>query len=190
MKVVVAAALLAAAGTAHAERPDLRVDVEPAAYVLRGYSVHLRAALPWQPRLVAGLGAYGFDMPQLLVDLAPGNRDEDWDVRLFLGTNVFADYFFGASARDGWLAGGQFGFQHFDVTHAGETQTVVTLLLMARVGYEWHPWRTGGGRGFYLFPWLGAGYTPAIGGDDDFGDDTYEVPIVTPYGAVELGWRF
>jgi hypothetical protein len=184
-RALVAAAVLALAGTARAERPDLRVDVEPAAYVLRGFSVHLRAAVPWQPRLVAGLGAYGFDMPRLLVDLAPGNRDEDWDVRLFLGSNVFADYFFGESPRDGWLAGGQIGIQHFRARLAGEEEVVVTLVFMARVGYEWHPWARSG---FYLFPWLGAAYAPEI---DREGDDLgYETPPVTPYGAVELGWRF
>jgi hypothetical protein len=184
-RALVAALVLAAAGTARAERPDLRVDVEPAAYVLRGFSVHLRAAVPWQPRLVAGLGAYGFDMPQMLVDLAAGNRDEDWDVRLFLGTNVFADYFFGASPREGWLAGGQIGLQHFRAERDAQEEIVVTLVFMARVGYEWHPWETSG---FYLFPWLGAAYTPEI---DRTGDDLgYETPAVTPYGAVELGWRF
>jgi len=177
---------IAIAAPARAERPDLRVDVEPVAYVLRGFSVHGRLALPWQPRLVAGVGAYGFDMPALMVDLAPGNRDEDWDVRLFLGTNVFADYFFGARRDEGWLAGGQLGVQHFRVRHEGDEQTVVTLVVMARVGYEWHPWP----RGFYFFPWLGAVYEPVIGGERSVAGDLYDVPPVLPYGAVELGWRF
>jgi len=174
------------AAPAHAERPDLRVDVEPVAYVLRGYSVHLRVALPWQPRLVAGIGAYGFDMPDLMVDLAPANRDEDWDVRLLVGSNLFADYFFGAHPDHGWLAGAQIGAQRFRVRHEGDEGAVDTLVLMARVGYEWHPWP----RGFYLFPWLGAVYQPVIGGDRQVGGDEYAVPPIVPYGAIELGWRF
>ncbi len=183
---VVAIALLAAR-PARAERPDLRIDAEPVAYLLRGYSVHLRVALPWKPRLVAGIGAYGFDWPRGLVDLAPGNRGEAWDVRLFLGSNLFADYFFGARPRDGWFAGGQIGVQHFRVRHAGDEQTVVTLIVMARAGYEWHPWPA---RGFYLLPWLGGAYGPVIGGEQEVGGDRYEVPPVVPYAAVELGWRF
>jgi len=183
---VAAVTAVVTADPAAADRPDLRVDVEPAAYVLRGYSVHLRVATPWHPRLVAGVGAYGFDMPSLLIDLAPGNRDEAWDVRLSLGTNVFFDYFLGAHADHGWLAGAQLGVQHYRIRHGGDEQTVVTLLVLARVGYEWHPFA----QGFYLFPWLGAAIGPVIGGQTMVGGDTYDVAPVVPYGAVELGWRF
>jgi hypothetical protein len=183
---LVVCVMLAASGTAAAERPVLRVDVEPAAYVLRGYSVHLRATNPWVPRLVGGVGAYGFDMPRMLVDVAAGNRDEPWSVRLVVGANVFADYFFGAHADHGWLAGAQLGVQHYRVRRAGEEGRVDTLLLMARVGYEWHPWR----QGFYLFPWLGAALGPVLGDVPAVDGDAYDVAPVVPYGAVELGWRF
>lgn len=178
---------LAAPSVARAERPVLRVDVEPAAYVLRGYSVHLRAVTPWQPRLVAGIGAYGFDMPRMMVDLASDNRDEPWDVRLTAGGNVFADYFLGAHPDHGWLAGAQLGVQRYRLRLAGDEGAVTTLLVMARVGYEWHPWAR---RGFYLFPWLGAALGPELGGDTAVGGEDYALPPIVPYGAVELGWRF
>jgi hypothetical protein len=186
VKLVVVIAL-AVAAPARADRPDLRVDAEPVAYVLRGYSIHLRVATPWQPRLIAGVGAYGFDYPRMLVELAPGNRDEPWDVRLVVGTNLFADYFFGRRARDGWFAGGQLGVQRFRVRRGGDEAVVVTGIVMARAGYEWHPWRA---RGFYLLPWLGAAYGPVLGEAAELDGDRYQVAPVVPYGAVELGWRF
>src|SRR6185312_10977374 len=60
-----------------------RVDVEPAAFVLRGYSVHLGVEPPRAPGWIFSAGAYGFDVPQLLTP-------DDWDARVF-GAGVFAD---------------------------------------------------------------------------------------------------
>ena len=94
------------------------------------------------------------------------------------------------SPRDGWLVGAQIGLQHHRVRNPlmapGEEARYVNLLLLARLGYEWHPrsWP------FYLFPWLGAALTPKVGGESQVGAEEYDVPIVMPYGAVELGWRF
>jgi hypothetical protein len=183
------AAPTSAGSDAPAAGLQFRVDVEPAAYVLRGFSAHLRLALPPIPRLVAGVGAYGFDLPALLVDLDADNRDEPWDVRLDLGYNVFFDYFFGRHADHGWEAGAQVGLQHYRASNpeAGpEDAHFTNLLLLARVGYEWHPWALG----FYFFPWLGAGYTVQVGGDTAVGAEAYAVSPFVPYGAVELGWRF
>jgi len=114
------------------------------------------------------------------------NRDEAWAVRLVVGGNVFFDHFFGRHVDHGWLAGAQLGVQRYRVRHAGDDQRVSTLLVMARVGYEWHPWR----RGFYVFPWLGAALGPALGEAPTVGGEVYALAPVVPYGAVELGWRF
>jgi hypothetical protein len=188
------AALLAprlarASSDAAAAGIDLRVDVEPVAYVLRGYSVHLRATIPGARRLVAGVGVYGFDLPGQLVDLAEDNRGEPWDVRLVVGYNVFVDGFFGASADHGWEAGLQLGMQHYRARNAeagsGDAR-FANLIVLGRVGYEWHPWP----RGFYLFPWLGLAYTTTVSGKTTLGDDDYAVAPLVLYGAVELGWRF
>src|SRR5690349_19062736 len=96
-------------GTAVADDDPLhvRIDVEPAAYVLRGYSAHLKLSPPAIPRLVVGVGAYGFDVPRVMVDLGAGNRDEAWDARLVVGGGVSVDGFFGRHRDRGWIAGGQ-----------------------------------------------------------------------------------
>ena len=168
---------------------QLRVDVEPAAYVLRGYSAHLRVSLPQVRRLVVGTGAYGFDVPSLMVDLAPDNRGEDWDVRLVVGYNVFFDYFFAGQKTQGWEAGFQLGLQHYRARNpaAGDGDArFINAIALGRVGYEWHPWSVG----FYFFPWLGLAYTTTVSGEARVGAEPYDVFPILPYGAVELGWRF
>lgn len=144
-----------------------RIDVEPAAFVLRGYSVHLGVEPPAAPGWIFSAGAYGFDVPQLLTP-------DDWDARVF-GAGVFADR---RIHRD-WIVGGQVGAQWYDASRAGVAARSRHLLILARAGYEWHP----RGIRFYFFPWAGAAWTPRVSGDYDAGS-------VQPYAAVDLGWRF
>ncbi len=167
-------------GTAHAG-VDLRVDVEPAAWILRGYSIHLASTLPRAPRVVIGLTLYGFDVPRVLVGLGGDNRGDDWDVRLRVGYGVFADAYVD-QPRQGWLVGGQLGFQQYRARSAADDAIFTDVVALVRAGYEWHP----GGRGGYLMPWVGAAYTTTISGDPG----AYRVFPVLPYAAVDLGWRF
>jgi hypothetical protein len=158
-----------------------RIVVEPAAWVLHGYSVHVGATPPAAPRLVLSAGAYAFDVPSALVDLGSGNEGEAWDVRLFLGYGVFADYFVGRDVDRGWVVGAQLGAQHYQATLGTDESRFVSGLVLARAGYEWHPWGYGG----YLFPWVGAAFTVRVAGDPG----AYDTIPVQPYAAIDLGWR-
>ena len=171
---------------ATARAGDVRVDVEPAAYVLRGYSIHLASTLPMAPRVTVGATLYGFDVPGLLVGL--GHNDESaWDVRLRIGYGVFADAFLDPSRRDGWLVGAQIGLQQYRArgTAPATSDAIFTnVMILVRAGYEWHPWARH--EGAYLMPWTGAAYTRTVSGDPGL----YDVFPVLPYAACDLGWRF
>ncbi len=165
--ILILCALSATAAAEPWQHP--RVDVEPAAYVLRGFSIHLGAE---RGRWLFSGGPYGFDLPALL--------SRGWDARLVIGASAFADRFLGAPGR-GWVIGGGLGAQRYRATKGGATSHATTLFAIVRGGYEWHPW----GRGFYLFPWAGAALTPKVAGDGDFAPYP-----VQPYAACDLGWRW
>jgi len=177
---IVAISMLGMIASARADGVDLRVDVEPAAYALRGYSLHLASTMPFAPRLNLGGTLYGFDVPGMLIEMGD-NRATDWDVRLRVGYGVFWDYYFDAP-RDGWLVGGQVGFQQYRATGLGTDAIFTDIMLLVRAGYEWHP-RGGGG---YLMPWVGAAMTGTVSGSAG----AYDVFPVLPYAACDLGWRF
>jgi hypothetical protein len=180
---LVIAVLIVMGARAESAPLDLRVDTEPAAWLLRGYSLHLASNLPFAPRVVVGGTVYGFAVPRQLVELGGDNRGDEWDVRLRVGYGVFADYYLGhAPARDGWLVGGQLGFQQYRARGPATDAIFTNVMVLARGGYEWHP----RGVGFYLMPWLGAAYTTTISGDPG----AYKVFPVLPYAACDLGWRF
>ncbi len=179
------AIFVSAIAPAHAGE-DVRVDVEPAAYVLRGYSIHLASTLPQWPRVSVGATLYGFDVPGLLVGLGH-NQSDAWDVRLRIGYGVFADAFLDPSRRDGWLVGAQLGLQQYRArgpAPATSEAIFTDAIILLRAGYEWHPLARHAGA--YLMPWVGAAYTRTVSGDPGL----YDVFPVLPYAACDLGWRF
>jgi len=182
MKRALVIAIVSCATRARAE--DVRVDVEPAAYLLSGYSIHLASTVPHAPRVTVGGTLYGFDVPRMLVELGD-NRGDDWNVRLRVGYGVFADAFL-EDRRDGWLVGTQLGFQQYRATGPGPDggdAIFTNVMVLVRAGYEWHPAASSGA---YLMPWIGAAYTHTISGDAG----AYRVFPVLPYAACDLGWRF
>lgn len=180
MRWACAIALVAAAASG-ARGEDVRVDVEPAAWILSGYSIHLASTVPRAPRVTIGGTLYGFDVPGMLVALGD-NRADDWDVRLRVGYGVFADAFL-ADRRDGWLAGVQIGLQQYRARGPGTDAVFTDVMALVRIAYEWHPVTASGA---YLMPWIGAAYTRTVSGDPG----AYDVFPVLPYAAVDLGWRF
>lgn len=160
-----------------------RIDIEPAAWFLHGYSVHVGVQPPAFPRVLLSTGAYAFDMPGMLMTMT-GEDPQMWDGRLTFGAGAFADVFVGEHVDRGWVLGGQLGFQRYEVVDrmSGGRQAFDCALVLLRGGYEWHPRGIGG----YVFPWAGVAITPEVGGDSG----TYDPRPLVPYVTLDLGWRF
>lgn len=194
--------LAIAAGITLAPRPACAADeraspvsaeIDPATFLLRGYSAHVRLAPRSWPRWTVGVGVYALDLPAAMVDLVPANRAEDWQVRLRLGYGLFVDRLLwrraGGQPDEGVLAGVQIAAQHFRVRNdrlGPESAKMVNWLLMPRIGYLLRPFAAR----FYLLGWLGLGGTGRISGDARVGADSYQVFPVIAFAAVHLGWSF
>jgi hypothetical protein len=174
-----------------AVEPRVYVEADPATFALGGFSAHLRVApSSASPRWTVGLGVYALDLPRLMVDLVPANRNEGWDVRLGLGYGLFVDRRLSSGAGDqGLYAGIQLAAQHLRVRNprlGADSAHSVNWLVMPRLGYLLRPF----GAGFYLLGWLGLGATGRLTGDTRVGSSTYEVFPVIAYAALHLGWSF
>ena len=167
------------------------LESDPSTFVLGGFSAHLRVAPAAWPRWTVGAGAYALDFPRLMVNLAPENRDEGWQVRLRLAYGLFVDRtLWSRRGDDGLFAGVQVALQHFRIRNErlGDTSAdSANWLVMPRIGYLFRPFETSG---FYLLGWLGIGATGRLSGETRVGGDSYQVLPVIAFGAVHLGWSF
>lgn len=189
--ICLAALALAFAPAARAEAPppasgDLLLEVDPTTFALGGLSGHVRfrpASGSWS----FGAGAYAMDLPSPLVDLDPSNRDKGWKVRIRAGAALFVDRFF-ANAPDGPFAGVEAGWQRIRLIDARVAPGSVeydALLLMGRGGWLWRPFASG----FYVMPWVGAGWASKVSGRSTLGGVSYDVSPLAVFATVHLGWR-
>lgn len=176
--------ILAVSRGAHAGPPRraVMVEVDPSTFVLGGFSAHVRFEPRPAQRWLVGAGLYALDLPSLVVDLNPANRDEAWDVRFRLGYGVFVDRLLG-HGRGGPSVGIQVALQHMGAGQPNAEQArFVNALVMPRVGYTVHPFD---GR-FYVFGWLGVGATGTVAGRTG----GYDVFPAVAFAAVHAGMRF
>lgn len=188
LAALVATATPADASTSPAETaraPHLLVETDPSTFAFGGFAAHARLTFG---HAAVGLGAYAMNFPDVLVDNLPGNRGEDFGVRLQLGVGAFGDWFVRDDSK-GLFVGAQAAVQRYRYTHDAVPDATghgTNVLFMPRVGYLYQPFDAG----FYLEPWMGLGLTARVAGDGRVGDRTYRVFPVIPYAALHVGWRF
>lgn len=165
----------AAAAPARPSRLHLDVEIDPTAYVLRGYSLHV--GIGWR-RLRVDLGAYAMAMPEFM------HGNPDFDVS-FHGFGVKAQFFPLAEQR-GLFVGVDTGLamplvQRRDTDLA---RTGLQVSVGAHVG-----WRFPIIAGLYVTPWIGLSYS-FNAEDVTLANRTYANNPITVFPAVHIGYRF
>lgn len=169
------------------QKIEWAVEIDPLTFGFRGYGVHLRVSPPQTERLLLGVGAYAMDFPAALVDLNEKNKGEGWQVRVQQGVGLFGEHHF-AGVHQGWFVGGQLGLQAFDIENDGlkGKNSFTNVLVMAHGGYTWEPF----GRGFYLKPWAGVGFTSRLSGENRLESQDYDIAPLSGFAALHVGYRF
>jgi hypothetical protein len=174
--IVFFVALLGASTVAHAQSSPVRMDLEidPTAYALAGYSVHLGAG---SGRLRVDLGMYSLDVPRF----AHGNRDFDVS-------------FDGAGARLQWFRSAEQIGAFADVS-AGITRKHIRLTgsdafnrtNVFGTGID-VGWRFALPAGFYVTPWAGVEYDFGVH-DVVLDGRAFRDRSISPFAAVHVGYR-
>ncbi len=167
---------LSTEGWAQAPTSPVHADVEldPTAYVLGGYSLHV--GLGWQ-RWRLDLGAYAMTIPEAI------HGDPDFDVS-FDGYGAKLQWFAFAE-QEGLVLGIDGGVAKVLVQRKGQKLADLDreYTIGANLGY-----RIGVVDGFYVTPWIGVGY--ALSAKDVTLDEaTFTASRWQVFPAVHLGYR-
>jgi hypothetical protein len=173
--LLVAALATLLACDAPAQSPQWDVEIDPAAYALHGYSLHVGLN---SGHMRYELGAYAADVPRWM----HGNKGFDASMR---GVGAKLHYYFGET-HEAWFAGIGFGPSRERIEHRASSDTTTRTLYGAGVeaGYRF---RLGGG--FYATPWAGLEYLPRAR-DVTLDGERYADKRVLPFAAVHVGYAF
>lgn len=165
----------AAAPAAQPTRLHLDVEIDPTAYILRGYSLHV--GIGWR-RLRVDLGAYAMAMPEFM------HGNPDFDVS-FHGFGVKAQFFLLAEQR-GLFVGIDTGLA-MPLVQRRETDLARSGLQVSVGAHV--AWRLPIIAGLYVTPWIGVSYSfnaEAV----TLANRTYANNPITVFPAVHIGYRF
>lgn len=169
-------------------RSGLSAEIDPVAFLYKGYSLHLRYQPMFSERFLIGAGTYAMDLPETFVDLNALNRDRGWDVRI-RSAFFLAGEFYATEANHRWFIGEQVGFQRFMVSNNRETSGSArfnNLLLLTYIGYSWHPYKGS----FYIKPWVGLGNTTKVDGLNTVGSMHYDIAPLYGFFTFHVGYGF
>jgi hypothetical protein len=163
----------------------ISLELDPATFVFKGYSGHLR----WQPKKsdhwLLGIGAYAMNMPDALVNINKHNRNRDWEVRLNFGVGMFFEHY-SKQVNNGWFWGSQIGMQQYKIEQATTTgtSTFQSSLLMGYTGYTFPIKKSK----WYVKPWAGIGYASKISGNASVNEQTYNISPITMFATLHVGY--
>jgi len=172
---VLTVGLVATFASAAPLRAQVEVEVDPIAYALNGFSLHL-AKVIGPTRL--NVGTFGIDVPSVY------HGNDGWDSSM-RGAGVKWDYV-GASA-DGFFAGVDGGYMRTRYSLGSELPRVTRDIIGVgmRAGYRL-PVGLGG---LYVAPWLGVSYQ--FDGDEvSIGESRFDRSPIAVFPTVHVGWRF
>jgi len=166
---------------------EFSIEIDPATFLFKGYSIHLRFKPKNSQHLIFGIGAYAMDFPSQLVDLNAKNKNEGWDVRLNQGFGLFGEYHFSEPNKK-WFLGTQIGIQEYKIENenlSGNEHFTNSLFM----GYGGYTWRVFNDK-FYIKPWAGIGYTSKISGNNSLENLEYDIAPITMFATLHIGYTF
>lgn len=186
--LVCAAAALSAFAAPALARSQWAVEVDPATFILDGYSLHGRYSLEDYPAWRIGIGVYSLEFPDAMIDMTSANQNEGWDLNLQQGVGLFAERYFNPD-NSGWFTGLQLAGHDFALANStlapGEKDEYTNVLIMPYGGYLF-PLASN----VYVQGWAGAGYTEKVSGSNTLSGEEYKISPIFAFAAVHLGYSF
>jgi hypothetical protein len=154
---------------------QVEVEVDPIAYALHGYSLHVAKVLG---RTRLDVGAFGVEVPSRV------HGNEGWTATM-RGVGLKWDYV--GSSSYGAFVGVDPGYvqARYTVDATGQSETRGIIGIGIRGGYRLPL----GPRGLYVTPWASVSYN--LGGDEvRIGNARFARKSVEIFPTIHIGWRF
>jgi len=129
-------------GSQAVEKTNFSIEIDPATFVFKGYSAHLRIQPKSSNHLLYGIGIYAMNMPSFFVDINSNNVDKGWQVRINNAAGIFGEHHF-SQVNKGFFVGSQISAQQFLIKNDNQTgeEKFTNGLIMGYGGYTLHPFK-------------------------------------------------
>ncbi|MDR2145355.1 MAG: hypothetical protein LBE91_02710 [Tannerella sp.] len=171
----------------NSDKTVLAVELDPAPYILGGYSVFVRYKKAESKIAVAAAVFGGNKFPDFL--MSKENKDNGFkDQKHRMSYAVFADYFPKGEHKGLYLGPSLFLYNHsVSKTGSSDIARFSKLYPNMRVGYIWYPFQK---NNFYLSPWASFGSEISLDSKNEINGVEYKPNKFNYIVAVHIGYSF
>jgi opacity protein-like surface antigen len=158
-------------------KAEFDIEVDPIAYILRGYSVH--GGLILNDRFRFDLGTFGAEIPEFF------HETPDVDISVPWGIGIKADYLF--RGYEGAFIGLESGISEVSYSSQISTDQAQQTAWMygIRGGYRFVI-----GTHFTITPWIGVGHSLSSPTSANLDGKDVSLSPWTVFPTVHCGWKF
>jgi hypothetical protein len=163
------------------------IEVDPAPYLLNGYSVSLKYSPKKLPKTAFMASVYQSNFPNSM--MSEENKSKGWtNLKIKTSYAIFAEFYLNAE-RKGFYFGPSVFWYNKNVTlqQAQTNTTFQTVYPNVRTGYVWYPFKK---LNFYLNPWLNIGSEISIDDKNQIEGIEFKPNSFNYIIALHLGYRF
>lgn len=131
---------------------EISIEIDPAPYILKGYSVSLKYNSKKYPKLAFMVSVYQSNFPDGMMSQA--NKDNGWtNMKLETSYAAFVEYHL-TNKRNRFHIGPSLFYYNKSVELENTRVDFSTIFPNARIGYIWYPFKK---MNLYLNPWCNFG---------------------------------
>jgi len=133
---------------------QLSIELDPAPYILGGYSVSLKYSSKNNPKIAYMVSIYQSDFPDGMINKP--NKDNGWtDLKIETSYAMFVDFYLNKNRKGFYFGPSVFLYnKSVELGQIKERTEFSTIYPNARVGYVWYPFKK---VDLYLNPWVNFG---------------------------------
>jgi hypothetical protein len=187
-KILISAMLFFQIGfLAHAQNHRVGVEIDPAPFILNGYSVSIKYSPAKLPKTSFMGSVYGSDFPDGM--MLKQNRDAGWkNMKLRTSYAFFTDFYLKEGQRGLHYGPSVFFYnKSASLGSAGEEISFSTVYPNVRVGYIWYPFKKAN---LYLNPWFNVGSEINVDQKNHIGNKEFKPNSFNYVVALHVGYAF
>ncbi len=150
---------------------QFEVEVDPLAYILKGFSLH---GIYLLDETKIDIGVFGLELPE--------DSDNKSYTVYFKGAGFKYDWY--GSSLNGFFTGIQGSIATVDFTNASQNKNRIVTSTGVRTGYRWS-WGH-----FFVTPWVSVDYNHNWGTEVEIQGTKYKHTPISLFPTIHLGYHF
>ncbi|MGL1903687.1 MAG: autotransporter outer membrane beta-barrel domain-containing protein [Fibrobacterales bacterium] len=150
---------------------QFEIEVDPLAYILKGYSLH---GIYLLDETKIDVGVFGLELPE--------DSDNKNFTVYFKGAGFKYDWY--GNALDGFFTGIQGSIATVEFSYASQNKNRIITSSGVRVGYRWS-WGH-----FFVTPWVSVDYNHNWGSEVVIQQNKYDYTSISLFPTIHLGYHF